>query len=156
MRKLIMLLSALFFIVVASYAASPPAVDEGTATVAVQQDGAQLQSVDYTFTAEMDAGHSLAVSVDQLSDEDSRMFASLSPSSQTEDTTTSNVEEDGGFDLGNFLKSYWLELLLALMAFIKVIVNLTPTTKDNQVFGWIDSIFNAIIPNYAKGGGVHS
>jgi hypothetical protein len=55
--------------------------------------------------------------------------------------------------VADFLKSYWLELLVGLMAFVKVIVNLTPTEKDNKVFAWIDNVFNAVFPNYKKGGG---
>jgi hypothetical protein len=46
-----------------------------------------------------------------------------------------------------FITTNWLELLLGLMAFLKVIVNLTPTEKDNQVFGWLDNLINAIIPD---------
>ena len=49
----------------------------------------------------------------------------------------------------------WLELLIGFMAFIKIIVNLTPTEKDNKIFTWLDSIFDVIIPNYKKGGGKH-
>lgn len=37
------------------------------------------------------------------------------------------------------------ELVLGLLAFIKVVVNLTPTEKDNQVFGWLDALVNMII-----------
>ena len=54
-----------------------------------------------------------------------------------------------------FISENWLELLIGLMAFIKIITNLTPTESDNKVFGWLDSIFNVIIPNYKKGGGQH-
>jgi|TARA_R100000329_G_scaffold5253_2_gene6880 hypothetical protein len=54
-----------------------------------------------------------------------------------------------------FLQTNWLVLLIAFMSFLKVIVNLTPTDNDNKIFGWIDSVFNAIIPNYKKGGGQH-
>jgi hypothetical protein len=54
-----------------------------------------------------------------------------------------------------FIGQNWLELLIGLMAFIKVITNLTPTEKDNKMFSWIDSILNTIIPNYKKGGGQH-
>tara|TARA_B100001250_G_C19630838_1_gene713678 strand:- start:444 stop:617 length:174 start_codon:yes stop_codon:yes gene_type:complete len=57
--------------------------------------------------------------------------------------------------MGEFISQNWLELLIALMALIKVVINLTPTEKDNAVFGWLDSIFNAIIPNYKKDGGKH-
>lgn len=55
----------------------------------------------------------------------------------------------------NFITQNWLELLIGLMAFIKIITNLTPTEKDNKVFSWLDDIFNVIIPNYKKGGGQH-
>ena len=54
-----------------------------------------------------------------------------------------------------FLQTNWLVLLIAFMSFLKVIVNLTPTDNDNKIFGWLDSVFNAIIPNYKKGGGQH-
>ena len=50
----------------------------------------------------------------------------------------------------------WSAVLFALMGFIKVIVNLTPSKKDNDVFGWIDTIFNAVVPNYKSGGGKHA
>jgi hypothetical protein len=49
-----------------------------------------------------------------------------------------------------FLIENWIPLLIALMAFAKVVVNLTPTESDNQVFGIIDTIINAIIPNRKK------
>jgi len=54
-----------------------------------------------------------------------------------------------------FIFENWLELLIGLMAFIKIVTNLTPTEDDNKVFSYLDSIFNAIIPNYKKGGGQH-
>jgi hypothetical protein len=46
-----------------------------------------------------------------------------------------------------FITENWLELTIALMAFIKVIVNLTPTDKDNQIFGLFDKIIDALVPN---------
>tara|TARA_R100000734_G_C3310950_1_gene101749 strand:+ start:1412 stop:1591 length:180 start_codon:yes stop_codon:yes gene_type:complete len=55
-----------------------------------------------------------------------------------------------------FITQNWLELLIGLMAFVKIVVNLTPTEKDNKVFGWLDSIFNTIFPNYNKNGGQHN
>lgn len=54
-----------------------------------------------------------------------------------------------------FISGNWLELLIGLMALLKIVTNLTPTEKDNKVFSWIDSILNTIIPNYKKGGGEH-
>jgi hypothetical protein len=50
----------------------------------------------------------------------------------------------------DFILNNWLELLVAVMALIKVITNLTPTEKDNAVFAWVDKVINAIVPNYNK------
>ena len=47
----------------------------------------------------------------------------------------------------DFITTNWLELLLGLLAFLKIVVNLTPTEKDNKVFGWLDSLINALIPD---------
>tara|TARA_B100000519_G_C14261030_1_gene448059 strand:+ start:15859 stop:16032 length:174 start_codon:yes stop_codon:yes gene_type:complete len=55
----------------------------------------------------------------------------------------------------NFILENWLELLIGLMAFLKVIANLTPTQNDNMVFSWIDKIINVFVPNYNKKGGKH-
>ena len=49
-----------------------------------------------------------------------------------------------------FIIKYWAELLIGLAAFAKIVVNLTPTEKDNKVFGWIDTLINAIIPDRKK------
>ena len=49
-----------------------------------------------------------------------------------------------------FLADNWGELLIGLMAFIKVVVNLTPTEKDNMVFGWLDTLVNAVIEDKKK------
>ena len=43
-----------------------------------------------------------------------------------------------------------MEILVALMVLVKVIVNLTPTERDNKVFGLVDSILNAIVPDRRK------
>ena len=50
----------------------------------------------------------------------------------------------------DFISQNWLELLVGLMAFLKVVTNLTPTEKDNKIFGWLDSVIDAVIPNYKK------
>ena len=47
--------------------------------------------------------------------------------------------------MNDFLLNNWGELLIALMAFVKVVINLTPTEKDNQIFGYLDSLINMII-----------
>ena len=57
------------------------------------------------------------------------------------------VAEEG---VGSFILDNIAELVLGLMAFIKVVVNLTPTEKDNQVFGWLDTLVNTIIADRKK------
>jgi hypothetical protein len=52
--------------------------------------------------------------------------------------------------MGELIQTYWAEIILAAMAFIKVIVNLTPTEADNKVFGWIDTLINAIVADRRK------
>ena len=54
--------------------------------------------------------------------------------------------------MGEFLIDNWAELLLALMAFVKVVVNLTPTDTDNQVFGYVDLLITAITAYRRKDG----
>jgi hypothetical protein len=49
-----------------------------------------------------------------------------------------------------FLLDNWGELLIAVMAFAKVIVNLTPTEADNKVFGWVDTLITVIISDRRK------
>ena len=49
-----------------------------------------------------------------------------------------------------FITENWLELLIGLMAFAKVVTNLTQTEADNRIFGWLDTIIDAIVPNYKK------
>ena len=50
----------------------------------------------------------------------------------------------------DFILDNWGELLIGAMAFIKIIVNITPTEKDNQVFGWLDSLVNMIVADRKK------
>ena len=50
----------------------------------------------------------------------------------------------------DFIIANWGELLIGLMAFIKVVVNLTPTETDNQVFGWFDTLINMIVQDRIK------
>jgi hypothetical protein len=49
-----------------------------------------------------------------------------------------------------FLLDNWAELLLAALVFAKVIVNLTPSVKDDRVFAYVDLLINAIIANNTK------
>ena len=57
--------------------------------------------------------------------------------------------------MSDFISNNWLELLIAVMALIKVITNLTPTKADNRVFEWLDKVINIFVPNYKKKGGKH-
>lgn len=41
-------------------------------------------------------------------------------------------------------------ILVAVMAALKVIVRLTPTLKDDNIFGKVDKVLEFIIPNYGK------
>lgn len=52
--------------------------------------------------------------------------------------------------MSNFLLENWGELTIALLAFIKVVVNLTPTEKDNEVFAKIDKFINFFILDKLK------
>ena len=49
-----------------------------------------------------------------------------------------------------FFTSNWGELLVSFMAAAKVIVNLTPTTKDNAIFAVLDRIITAITGDRRK------
>jgi len=49
-----------------------------------------------------------------------------------------------------FLIENWGELTLAVLALVKVIVNLTPTENDNKVFGYVDTLINLIIADRIK------
>lgn len=50
----------------------------------------------------------------------------------------------------DFILTYWVELLVAVMALAKVVVNLTPTESDNAVFGLFDKIITAITGDRRK------
>jgi hypothetical protein len=52
--------------------------------------------------------------------------------------------------MGELIQMYWAEILLGLMAFIKIVVNITPTKADNTVFGWFDILINAIVSDRRK------
>ena len=50
----------------------------------------------------------------------------------------------------DFITLHLAELVIGLLAFIKVIVNLTPTEEDNAVFGKLDTIINFFIKDKLK------
>ena len=64
------------------------------------------------------------------------------------DPVAPEVVEEAGFV--DFILANWGELVIAALAFIKVVVNLTPTETDNQVFGWFDNLINMIISDRKK------
>jgi hypothetical protein len=53
-------------------------------------------------------------------------------------------------DITAFIMNNLAELIIGVMSFIKLVVNLTPTEKDNQVFGYVDSLLNMIISDRIK------
>jgi|TARA_B110000914_G_scaffold214058_1_gene216538 hypothetical protein len=50
----------------------------------------------------------------------------------------------------SFFIQNWGELLIGILAFAKVVVNITPTETDNKIFGWLDSLINMIISDRKK------
>lgn len=50
----------------------------------------------------------------------------------------------------DFIVQNWAELTVAFMAFMKVAVNLWPTEKPQQVFGYIDLLITALISDNIK------
>jgi len=44
----------------------------------------------------------------------------------------------------------WLELLLALMAFLKVVFNYIPSEKAVKIFGFVDDFINFIVKDKSK------
>ena len=50
----------------------------------------------------------------------------------------------------DFITENWIALVVAVMALIKVIVNLTPTESDNAVFGYLDILITAITGDRRK------
>ncbi len=53
----------------------------------------------------------------------------------------------------SFLLDNWGALILGFLGFIDLVARLTPTEKDNSIVNFLLSLFNAIIPNFKKGGG---
>ena len=49
-----------------------------------------------------------------------------------------------------FIIENWASLLIGLLAFLKVVVNITPTEKDNQIFGYLDVLITAITGDRRK------
>tara|TARA_R110000851_G_scaffold332728_1_gene509670 strand:- start:322 stop:483 length:162 start_codon:yes stop_codon:yes gene_type:complete len=49
-----------------------------------------------------------------------------------------------------FILENWAVLLISFMAFLKVVVNLTPTKQDNKIFGYLDVLITAITGDRRK------
>jgi len=49
-----------------------------------------------------------------------------------------------------FISSNWASLLIAAFAFAKVIVNLTPSEKDNKIFAYLDDLINYFVTDRRK------
>lgn len=45
-----------------------------------------------------------------------------------------------------FFTEHWAELLLLLGVVLKTITRLTPGIKDDEIFGYLDRLINAIVP----------
>ncbi len=52
--------------------------------------------------------------------------------------------------VGTVLLENWAIVIAALLAFIKVIISLTPSIEDDKLFGYMDSFFNIFVPNRTK------
>jgi hypothetical protein len=50
----------------------------------------------------------------------------------------------------DFFIENWAALVIAALAFAKVVVNLTPTEKDNAIFGLIDTVITALTGDRRK------
>lgn len=66
------------------------------------------------------------------------------------DSTDPPIKQKGFWEL---VGGYWAELVLGIMAVIKILVRITPTLKDDAVFGWLDKLIEMIIPNISKKNG---
>ena len=58
----------------------------------------------------------------------------------------------------NFLIENYVDLvaiLAGLIAVAEIVVNLTPSEKDNSVLLKIKNLISAIVPNFKSGGGTH-
>ena len=50
-----------------------------------------------------------------------------------------------------YITQNWAELVLGILAISKIIVNLTPTEKDNEVFAKLDRLINFFIKDNVQG-----
>jgi hypothetical protein len=86
---------------------------------------------------------------DQLNDASTASMAD-DPGTVVNDSLPPSDTSTGSATVLNILKTNWAELLFGLLAFIKILVRLTPTLKDDTVFGKIDSLISWLVPNLQK------
>ena len=52
-----------------------------------------------------------------------------------------------------FIVNNWQWLLAATVGVAEIVVNITPTKKDNSILNSVVKVIDALIPNNKKGGG---
>jgi len=65
------------------------------------------------------------------------------------------ADEVASTSVVSFLSDNYIAILFAFLAFVEVIVRLTPTKKDDSILSFIMNIINAIFPNKSSDGGTH-
>ena len=48
------------------------------------------------------------------------------------------------------IESNWIEILLALMTFLKVVFNYIPSAKAVRIFGFLDDFINYVVKDKRK------
>lgn len=109
----------------------------------------------------MIAYHCTGDNIGGLAKSDKQLTASTSPAAQSGSAHLAgdiqvNFEpsEITSEAAANILTDNWGVIVLGLLTFAETIVRLTPTQKDNTILKFLVSIFNAVVPNKKKGGGV--
>jgi hypothetical protein len=64
------------------------------------------------------------------------------------DTTMTTLADGSAFSLAAFFADNWGELLLIGMAAIKAALNLMPSEKPVQVFGYLDALVTWLISDH--------
>jgi hypothetical protein len=124
---------------------NPVTSDLPGVTVDQQQDAAATIS-EYTGTVEaVGTGELYAENKAATTTEPDTAADPVDPVPPNENTDgDSPVKEKGFWEL---IGGYWAELLLGIMAVIKILVRITPSIKDDAVFGWLDKLIEMIVPN---------
>ena len=109
----------------------------------------------------MIAYHCAGENKGQLTKADAELTASNSPAAPSGSAHVagdiqvnfdkSAITADGATSI---LTDNWGVIVLGLLTFAETIVRLTPTQKDNTILKFLVTVFNAVVPNKKKGGGV--